>query len=65
MKMSIEVGHGWCGQIAECPVCNSAFTLIRERKCHTDIIICPVCKNTVVMRALETPWVGLIEEVVE
>lgn len=62
MKVSIEVGHGWCGAISKCKSCDSVFTLIRQRKAKAEQIKCPVCKKTITIEELETPWVGLIED---
>ena len=62
MKMSIEVGHGWCAAMAKCGFCGSEYTLIRQRKTKVETVRCPVCRQIVTIKELETPWVGLIEE---
>ena len=65
MKMSIEVGHGWVGSMAKCSFCGTEYTLIRERKMKPELVRCPVCRQIVTIKELETPWVGLIEEMVK
>ena len=65
MKMSIEVGHGWVGAMSKCGFCGTEYTLIRERKKKVETVRCPVCRQIVTIKELETPWVGLIEEVVK
>ena len=62
MKVSIEVGHGWCAAIAKCRFCGSEYTNIRERRKKVELCQCPVCKQIATIDEQETPWVGLIEE---
>ena len=62
MKVSIEVGHGWCGAMAKCSFCGTEYTLIRERKKKAETVRCHVCKQIATIKEQETPWVGLIEE---
>jgi DNA-directed RNA polymerase subunit RPC12/RpoP len=62
MKISIDVGHGWCAAMSKCRFCGSEYTLIRERKQKVELVRCPVCRQIVTIKELETPWVGLIEE---
>ena len=64
MKVSIEVGKGWCASICSCMVCGYEFTLIRQRKDKINCA-CPACGCKDYVGATETPWVGVIEEIVK
>ena len=63
MKVSIEVGKGWCAAQSVCKICGYDFLLIRQRKDPVNVK-CPNCEQNGFIEKLETPWVGLIEEVV-
>ena len=65
MKVSIEVGHGWCGAMVKCRFCGSEFINIRERSTKVQHCKCHVCKQICVLDEQETPWVGQIEWVKE
>lgn len=64
MKVIIKVGNGWRGSLVECMECRNQFTYIRSCSAHLMDIECPVCRKKALFN-LETPWVGLIEKVVE
>lgn len=65
MKVSIDVGKGWCASMVKCRFCGSEFTNVRERTKKIQECKCPVCNQIVVLEEQETPWVGLIERIVK
>lgn len=62
MKVSIEVGKGWCASMVVCKTCGCDFLLIRQRNAKISVR-CPDCEQKSYYDNLETPWVGLIEDV--
>lgn len=64
MKVSIEVGKGWCAAQAKCNFCGYEFTLVRQRSTKANLCKCRQCNQIATIKEQETPWVGVIEEVV-
>ena len=64
MKVSIEIGHGWCAGMAKCEFCGYEFLLVRQRSQKVKECRCLCCGNQYIV-ATEVPWVGLLEEMVK
>ena len=64
MKLSVEIGHGWCAAQSQCTTCGHEFLLIRERSRPPWMCECPNCKDKSNVINLELPWSGLMEDII-
>lgn len=62
MKIHVDVGHDWRGQMLQCLICGCQWTVIRHKSYSVMNCVCPGCnQDGISVGAVEPPWVGTVE----